>query len=322
MRSESETVDSSIVGVLYIHTFSDYFWNKELAEKFRDNDYSFYALDLRRYGRTYSPQIHPNWTTNLIEYFEEIHLALAYMRRLELMKKIILMGHGLGGLIAILFAERHHTDIDILCLNSPLLAVNTLWTDYTASKRGWFGSKGDPMQKHTTFSQLYHQSLNKHHKGEWTWKEALKPINGFPLFLGWMEMIEDHLKRIQSGLLLKIPIPVCVMVGVRSVLASSTWTDQLKTSDAVIDTEKVITLVQDLSPFVKIVPIPNGIHDLFLSGLEAREMAYTQLFQYLENFWRDIKKAAQEDNEENFDDLLEDFDHLDIDDHFDDEIIR
>ena len=38
--------------VLYVHGWSDYFFQTHLAEAFEDWGYDFYALDLRRYGRS------------------------------------------------------------------------------------------------------------------------------------------------------------------------------------------------------------------------------------------------------------------------------
>ena len=38
--------------VLYIHGFIDYFFQTEMAEKFNEQGFDFYALDLRKYGST------------------------------------------------------------------------------------------------------------------------------------------------------------------------------------------------------------------------------------------------------------------------------
>ena len=39
--------------VLYIHGFIDYFFQTEMAERFNEQGFDFYALDLRKYGRSY-----------------------------------------------------------------------------------------------------------------------------------------------------------------------------------------------------------------------------------------------------------------------------
>ncbi|EMH0102058.1 alpha/beta hydrolase, partial [Acinetobacter baumannii] len=41
--------------VLYIHGFLDYFFQTEMAEQFNAHGYDFYALDLRKYGRSKLP---------------------------------------------------------------------------------------------------------------------------------------------------------------------------------------------------------------------------------------------------------------------------
>jgi alpha-beta hydrolase superfamily lysophospholipase len=38
--------------VLYLHGYNDYFFHTHVAEKFNENNFDFYALDLRKYGRS------------------------------------------------------------------------------------------------------------------------------------------------------------------------------------------------------------------------------------------------------------------------------
>ena len=41
--------------VLYLHGWNDYFFQTHLADYLSDIGYDFYALDLRRYGRSMRP---------------------------------------------------------------------------------------------------------------------------------------------------------------------------------------------------------------------------------------------------------------------------
>ncbi|MFR7879827.1 MAG: alpha/beta hydrolase, partial [Butyricimonas paravirosa] len=41
--------------VLYIHGFNDYFFQREMACRFNEQGFHFYALDLRKYGRSWLP---------------------------------------------------------------------------------------------------------------------------------------------------------------------------------------------------------------------------------------------------------------------------
>ncbi len=62
--------------VLYIHGFVDYFFHPHLGEQFNQNGFDFYALDLRKYGRSLMPHQHPNYCRDIEEYFEEISIAI------------------------------------------------------------------------------------------------------------------------------------------------------------------------------------------------------------------------------------------------------
>ena len=61
--------------VLHVHGFADYFFQTEYAEWWLDRGYDFYALDLRKYGRSIRPHQTPTYVTDLRDYFAEIDLA-------------------------------------------------------------------------------------------------------------------------------------------------------------------------------------------------------------------------------------------------------
>ena len=62
--------------VLYIHGFIDYFFQTEMAERFNQQGFDFYALDLRKYGRSILP--HQNYYNvhELAEYDAEFSQEL------------------------------------------------------------------------------------------------------------------------------------------------------------------------------------------------------------------------------------------------------
>ena len=59
-------------GVLYIHGFSDYFFQEEMANRFIEQGYNFYAVDLRKYGRSFTQGQKMFQVRNLEEYFLDI----------------------------------------------------------------------------------------------------------------------------------------------------------------------------------------------------------------------------------------------------------
>ena len=58
--------------VLYVHGFSDYFFQRHMAERFALEGYAFYALDLRKHGRSLRPHQHPNFCKSVAEYYADI----------------------------------------------------------------------------------------------------------------------------------------------------------------------------------------------------------------------------------------------------------
>src|SRR6185295_14302653 len=62
--------------VLYVHGFVDYFFQRHMAERFAAEGYAFYALDLRKYGRSLLPHQHPGFCKDLSEYYADITRAL------------------------------------------------------------------------------------------------------------------------------------------------------------------------------------------------------------------------------------------------------
>ncbi len=65
--------------MLYVHGWSDYFFNPELARYWSDAGARFFALDLRKYGRSLRPGQTPGYITNLADYDADIEAALTAM---------------------------------------------------------------------------------------------------------------------------------------------------------------------------------------------------------------------------------------------------
>src|SRR5699024_7967320 len=93
--------------ILYIHGWSDYFYNPELAEAAAAKGYAFFALDLRRYGRSLRSKQQPGYIDDLAEYDAEINQAFEKIAEQFPDRKPILLAHSTGGLVAALWAHRH-----------------------------------------------------------------------------------------------------------------------------------------------------------------------------------------------------------------------
>ncbi|MEY4040402.1 MAG: hypothetical protein RLZZ52_1270, partial [Actinomycetota bacterium] len=115
--------------VLYVHGWSDYFFQKNLAAYWRAQGAQFYALDLRKYGRSLRPGQSEGFIDNLADYDEDIEAALNAMghgtsasghdHAVRAGRKLVLMGHSTGGLIFSLWADRNPGRFNVVVLNSP-----------------------------------------------------------------------------------------------------------------------------------------------------------------------------------------------------------
>ena len=158
--------------ILYVHGFNDYFFQKSLAEHFNDAGFNFYAVDLRKYGRSMLFQVH-----NLNEYFADIDTTLQIIKQ-EGNHEILLMGHSTGGLITSLFCHKYRKALPVqgLILNSPFLDMNQSWFKEkilipTVSFFALFSKKTKIKQG---ISTAYGESLLKSHHGEWEYDTTKK----------------------------------------------------------------------------------------------------------------------------------------------------
>ena len=106
--------------VIYVHGFVDYFFQEHLAQWYTENEFDFYALELRKYGRSILPHQRPNHIRRIDEYYEEITAAIEIVKQRENHDFILFNGHSTGGLVLSMYAnfgERKH-DISALFLNS------------------------------------------------------------------------------------------------------------------------------------------------------------------------------------------------------------
>ncbi|MDE6694891.1 MAG: alpha/beta hydrolase, partial [Bacteroidales bacterium] len=111
--------------LLYVHGYNDYFFQAEMAHFFNNNGYRFYALDLRKYGRSKLPHQYPFMVLDLNEYFADIDSAVAQMKR-EGCTQIALMAHSTGGLITSLYCQENKDRLPFFAIvfNSPFLDMN------------------------------------------------------------------------------------------------------------------------------------------------------------------------------------------------------
>ncbi len=265
--------------VLYIHGFIDYFFQAHMAEAYNAHGFSFYALDLRKSGRSMLPHQRPYFCLDLHEHFAEIDAAIEIIRAAEGDARLLLNGHSAGGLLAALYAAEgaRRDQIDAIFLNSP-----------------FFGFKVDPLTKAISpllaalgralpnvgvgeLSPLYGQSIHSSQRGEWGFDLRLKPLVGPQARLGWMRAIYRAQRTIRAGL--RIPQPILLMHAARSG-GGKVWSDDYTCSDCVLDVADMRRYGPGLGARVTLVSIEGGLHDLVLSAAPVRERVFAELFAW------------------------------------------
>src|SRR5947209_2129624 len=90
--------------VLYLHGWNDYFFQTHLADHLAGLGLDFYALDLRRYGRSLQRGQLPGYTTDLGEYDQELDAAADLIAADH--DELVVIGHSTGGLITSFWTAR------------------------------------------------------------------------------------------------------------------------------------------------------------------------------------------------------------------------
>lgn len=252
--------------VLYVHGFSDYFFQAGHAQVWKDAEYDFYALDLRRYGRSIRPGQVPGSVRDLRAYGEEIRLALDVIRREHSHEKVVLLGHSTGGLIASLFAHDNPGLIDALVLNSPWFGLNEPWAKRVLARpMVELIAPLRPEREVGALTSDYSESIHSTTGGSWDFDLTWKPLTGFETRAGWLRAILRGHARVARGLAIEVPVLMCTSTRSGAIAGAKPTVDELRGADCVLDVRHMWGRAGRLGPDVTIRTIPGGRHDLALS---------------------------------------------------------
>lgn len=266
-------------GVLYVHGFNDYFFQKEMGDRFVDHGYDFYAVDLHRYGRSIVKGDKVFDVRDLSSYFPDIDSALVAMQRQGL-TEVVLLGHSTGGLISAYYESRCHPSlIKALILNSPFLDWNLGWKERMIPAICLIGKYFPNFKISQGMSQAYAESLLKQYHGEWDFRTDWKFIQSPPVTAGWMRAITEAQKSLRNGKA-DIHVPILLLYSSQSVYGSE-WKPEYNRGDGVLDINDIKKYGRQLGPDVTCARVTDGLHDLVLSAPYVREPLYRYIFQWL-----------------------------------------
>ena len=270
-------------GILYIHGYNDYFFQKALGDSINTYGSNFYAIDLRKYGRSILREEHTFFCKSLDEYIADIDTALAIMRS-EGNEKILLMGHSTGGLIASYYMKKKKDEADIsgIILNSPFLDWNfgKVMENIVMPVVSFVGRFFPDITVQGTGLPSYAHSLLKAFHGEWDFNTSWKKPNSFPKKSGWIHAIHSAQQYVQEGGDWKCP--TLVLSSDRSYPETEEWDNNYLSADIVLDVNDIQHYGKRLGQHPTCKMIKGGIHDLILSPEKSRTETYQCIKEWLE----------------------------------------
>src|SRR5690554_5719713 len=107
VRHESSVYrETAKQAIIYVHGYTDYFFHTEIAEFFAERGIAFYALDLRKCGRSRQPGQSAHYVSDLSLYDTDLESALEIVHEEAPAAKVAFFAHSTGGLIVPLWLDR------------------------------------------------------------------------------------------------------------------------------------------------------------------------------------------------------------------------
>ena len=291
---------------LAVHGWNDYFYQTELARYVDSIGGAFYAVDLRKYGRSLREGQTFGYIRDFDEYDDELHICRDLIYG-ELGPKIplVLYGHSTGGLACALWADRHPGAADGLVLNSP-------WLEYHGSTG--MRQAGAPVVEilartsptfvlPTAEDDFYQRALTAWrpdpgaeavpgHEGSddpfwttgWNPKPEFRTGSGAPVRPGWLSAVLNGHARVAAGL--DVGCPILVLTSARS-LTGNTWSEDFRAVDSVLDVKQIWKRVPELGSHTTLVKLNDAVHDVTFSRREVRERAFEEIGRFLRAYVTD-----------------------------------
>lgn len=271
--------------VLWVHGWSDYFFQTHVADFFVGIGYDFYALDLRKYGRSLRSYQTPTFCVSLSDYFAELDESARIIRTEHGHDTLVLAAHSTGALTSALWAHGRQATrpVDAMFLNSPFFDINL---------PAWLRTPGRPTvaaigRRHPyrilprPTSTVYGRSLHVDYCGEWSYRLDWKPVGGFPVRYGWLAAITAAQRRLHAGLGLDLPVLVGCSAGSGSPLH---WQERARGVDTVLNVADIVRWSPYVGHHVTLRQFDGGLHDLTLSAAPVRQVVFNEVERWLATY--------------------------------------
>jgi alpha-beta hydrolase superfamily lysophospholipase len=262
--------------VLHVHGFADYFFQTPSADFWVERGYDFYALDLRKYGRSLRDHQTPNFVTDLAHYYPEIDEAYRRIVERDGHRHVLVSAHSTGGLVMPLWVHDRQWPVAGLVLNSPWLDLqgSTLLRTVGTKAIDQIGLRRPYLTINRDVSGYYVRSMHRDHDGEWDFDLSWKPLESMPVFAGWLRAVRRGHARAHRGL--DISAPVLVLTSDRSGHPKE-YGDVCTSTDIVLDVELIRKWAHKLADHVTLVRVDGAIHDVTMSRPAVRAKAFDEI---------------------------------------------
>lgn len=267
--------------VLHVHGFADYFFHREYAEWWTARGYTFYGLDLRKYGRSIREHQTPNFVNDLADYYPEIDAAWQRITERDKHTSVAISAHSTGGLTLPLWAhDRRPSELSSMVLNSPWLDLQgAAWLRNPAARAALdqLGARQPLRPIPRKVDTSYGRALHSAHGGEFDYNLEWKPLESWPIHAGWLRAIRRGHDRIHGGI--DVPAPVLVLSS--AVSGSPVTPGAVDNSDLVLDVKQIRRWASSLGTNVTSVAVEGARHDMMLSLPEVRHRVYAEVDRWL-----------------------------------------
>jgi alpha-beta hydrolase superfamily lysophospholipase len=266
--------------VLHVHGFADYFFQTGFAEFWTSRGYDFYALDLRKYGRSLREHHTPNYVTDLRDYFDEIDQAWERVTGRDGHRHVVLTAHSTGGLTLPLWVADRKPGVAGMVLNSPWfdMAGSTLMRTVGTQVLHRVARHQPKRLIPREVSGLYARSLHRDHEGEWDFDLDWKPLKSWPVYAGWLAAIRRAHRELHRGI--DVGCPVLVLTSGRTS-HPRTMGEDVHGHDIVLDVEQIRRWAPSVGRHVTVVSLEGARHDVVLSREPVRKRVYEEIDRFL-----------------------------------------
>ena len=261
------------LAIMYVHGWNDYFYRRHASEYWESLGIPFYAVDLRKFGRSYRPYQTPGYIEDLHEYRLEFNaLRDQIVKEQGKDVRILMIAHSQGGLSASLWVNAEHPHhVEALAMNSPWLELqgNRMFRLLSTPVVQMYRLRGGKTVMPMRDPGFYARCIKRSTGGEWDYLDhPLNPGVEFLTRAGWMQAIYNGQDEIAKNLDIQIPVLVCT--SDKSMMLQSTWDEGMREADSVLDITAIRQAALHLGDVVALATIRGGLHDLSMSKPDAR----------------------------------------------------